>query len=75
MKKRDRVVLNQCPTWWNVETRDGAVLASFDSKMVARFYQRIANNKNFALINGGQMNALLRIYGQWLAFYNDEVIT
>jgi hypothetical protein len=75
MKKRDRVVLNQCPTWWNVETRDGMVCASFESKMVARFFQRIANHKSFALINGGQMNTLLRLYGQWLAFYNDEVIT
>lgn len=73
MKKRDRVVLNQCPTWWNVETRNGGLLFSSDFKMVARHFQRIANHKSFEIVTLGHMDAMMSQYGRWLAKNNIEV--
>jgi hypothetical protein len=39
--ERDALVLNECPSWWNVETRDGFVCESFEDKRLARLYQKL----------------------------------
>ena len=39
----DSTVLAEAPTWWNVQTRDGALLYSSLCKSRARLYQKIAN--------------------------------
>jgi hypothetical protein len=43
MPKNERLILNECPGWWNVESRDGFLCESFNDKRVARAYQRLAN--------------------------------
>lgn len=46
MSRNDSLVLNECPGWWNVETREGFVCESFTDKRLARAYQKLANRSD-----------------------------